>query len=131
MKRIVVVDDEPHMAHVLKLYLERAGYAVEAYSNGRDALSAIRQHEPDAVITDIQMPLMTGRELCHAIEQLFPERLFPIYVMTSRVEREERDWSEAIRNLEFLEKPLSMRAIVAKLDRHLNVAATSPVQSNA
>jgi DNA-binding response OmpR family regulator len=126
MKRVLVVDDEPHMARVLKLYLERAGYAVEICVNGQEALSAVRNIAPDALITDIQMPLMSGKELCLALQQYCPERGFPIYVMTSRTEREERDWTAAIPNLEFLEKPISMRSIVAKLERHF-AAGTATV----
>ena len=80
---------------------------------------------PDALITDIQMPLMTGRELCLAIEQALPARAFPILVMTSRTDREEREWTAAIRLLEFLEKPVSMRAVVARLAKHLGAESRS------
>jgi CheY-like chemotaxis protein len=82
MKRILIVDDEPHMTRVLKLYLERAGYAVTTSSNGQDALSAIKNNAPDALVTDIQMPLMTGKQLCLGLEEQLPNRVFPIFVMT-------------------------------------------------
>jgi DNA-binding response OmpR family regulator len=118
MKRILVVDDESHMTRVLKLYLERAGYIVETCANGQEALAAVRNSPPDVMVTDIQMPLMTGRELCSTINQEFPQRTFPIFVMTSRTDREERVWTAAIAGIEFLEKPLSMRSVLAKLDKH-------------
>jgi DNA-binding response OmpR family regulator len=70
------------------------------------------------MITDIQMPLMTGKQLCQALVEKCPERNFPIFVMTSKTDREEREWTATIARLEFLEKPLSMRALVARLDRH-------------
>ena len=119
MKRILIVDDEPHITLVLKLHLERAGYAVETANNGKAAFDAVARQAPDALITDIQMPLMSGRELCLAIEQALPDRAFPILVMTSRTDREEREWTAKIRLLEFLEKPVSMRSVVARLDKHL------------
>ncbi len=118
MRRVLVADDEPHMARVLKLYLERAGYSVETCANGLQALVAVREQAPDVLITDIQMPQMSGRELCQMLEQELPQRSFPIFVMTSRTDREEREWTAAIRGLFFLEKPLSMRALVARLDRY-------------
>jgi DNA-binding response OmpR family regulator len=65
------------------------------------------------------MPLMTGRQLCLAIEETLPSRTFPILVMTSRTDREEREWTAAIQKLEFLEKPVSMRTVVARLAAHL------------
>jgi DNA-binding response OmpR family regulator len=75
---------------------------------------------PDALITDIQMPLMNGRELCLAIDQALPTRTFPILVMTSRTDREEREWTAATRLLEFLEKPVSMREVVSRLRKHVD-----------
>lgn len=119
MKRVLIADDEAHITMVLKLYLERAGYEVETASNGKAAFDAVQRCAPDALITDIQMPLMTGRELCLAIEQALPSRAFPILVMTSRTDREEREWTAAIQRLEFLEKPVSMRTVVARLESHL------------
>ena len=122
MKRILVADDEAHITLVLKLHLERAGYVVETVANGKAAFDSLCRCAPDALITDIQMPLMNGRELCLAIEQKFPARTFPILVMTSRTDREEREWTAAIRLLEFLEKPVSMRTVVARLEEHLRSA---------
>jgi CheY-like chemotaxis protein len=74
MKRILIVDDEPHMTHVLRLHLQRCGYAVETASNGRVALAAVLSSPPDVMVTDIQMPLMTGQELCLAIEAQCPNQ---------------------------------------------------------
>ena len=118
MKHILIVDDEPHMTRVLKLYLERAGYAVETSPNGQAALAVIMKRAPDVLVTDIQMPLMTGKQLCLAIEEQYPQRTFPIFVMTSMTDREHREWTQKINNLEFLEKPLSMRAMTRALDKY-------------
>jgi len=117
MKRILIVDDEPHITRVLKLYLERVGYAVDTAQNGRAALDDILKSAPDALMTDIQMPLMSGKQLCLALEEQLPQRTFPIFVMTSMTDRE-------INNLEFLEKPLSMRAMTRALDKHFGTAET-------
>ena len=118
MKHILIVDDEPHMTRVLKLYLERAGYAVETSPNGQAALAAIMKHPPDVMVTDIQMPLMTGKQLCLALEEQYPQRTFPIFVMTSMTDREHREWTQKIDHLEFLEKPLSMRTLTRALDKY-------------
>ena len=118
MKRVLIADDEPQMTRVLKLHLERAGYAVETVPNGQAALSSILSRAPDVLVTDIQMPIMTGKQLCLAIEELCPQRLFPIFVMTSMTDRDNREWTQKISNLELLEKPLSMRALTTKLGKH-------------
>ena len=116
MKKILIADDEPHVLRVLKMSLEKEGYAVEVCNNGKEATERLAQEHPDILITDIQMPQMTGEELCKYIEQRIPERKFLIFVLTSRTEIEHREWSRGINNLLFLEKPVSIRNLVEKLD---------------
>jgi len=116
MKKILITDDEPHVLRVLKMSLEKEDYQVDTCANGMEALSRIEQQAPDVLITDIQMPLMTGDELCRHIDEYMPQRKFLIFVLTSRTEIEHREWSRNIQNLLFLEKPVSIRNLVEKLD---------------
>lgn len=121
MNRVLIVDDEPHVIRVLKLALSRIGMQVDEAYNGVKALECLRAHQPDAVITDIDMPRMDGRTLCNRIDELFPDREFPIIIMTARAELEHRDWSRSISNLTFMEKPLSIRKLVKALNEQLPV----------
>jgi CheY-like chemotaxis protein len=123
MTRIVIADDEPHVLRVLKMSLEKEGYSVEVCANGRDAFELIQRAPPDVLITDIQMPLMDGEELCRNIQQSIPERKFLIFVLTSRTEIEHRQWSREISNLQFLEKPVSIRELSEKLARNFDSTA--------
>ncbi len=120
--RVLLVDDEPMVRRVLARALEQAGYRVDTRKNGQEALESIRGGEPDAMITDIEMPVMTGRELCEQIHQDFPDRRFPIFVATSLTSVEHRDWSDAIPNLSFLEKPVSARKLLRALGERLESA---------
>lgn len=125
MKKIMLVDDEMHILRILKLSLERQGYKINTYNNGQDALQALHQSHPDVLITDIQMPRMTGEELCKNIALEFPDRTFVIFVITSRTEVEHREWSSKISNLQFLEKPVSMKKLISIIDDHFNQLADS------
>ena len=118
MKKILIADDEPHVLRVLKMSLEREGYAVEVCANGKEALARLSLEEPDVLVTDIQMPQMTGEQLCRHIQEHMPNRRFLIFVLTSRTEIEHREWSRDIPNLLFLEKPVSIRNLVEKLDAY-------------
>lgn len=118
MKRILIVDDEPHVLRVLKLALRQRGYEVESVGDPREVMDKLRSYAPDVLITDIQMPRMTGRQLCQAIEEEWPERRFTIIVMTSMTEREQREWVASMKNIQFLEKPLSPRRLVTFLHEH-------------
>ena len=117
-KKILIADDEPHVLRVLKMSLEREGYAVEVCANGKEALARLSIEEPDVLITDIQMPQMTGEQLCRHISDSMPGRRFLIFVLTSRTEIEHREWSREIPNLLFLEKPVSIRNLIEKLDAY-------------
>ena len=125
MNKILIADDEPHVLRVLKLSLEKEGYAVETSNNGKEALERLEQSHPDILITDIQMPLMTGEELCRHINEHMPERKFLIFVLTSRTEIEHREWSRDIHNLLFLEKPVSIRNLLDKIEGYFAQATDS------
>ena len=115
MKRILIVDDHAPVIRVLKLGIEDAGYEVDTASNGSECLVKLCERHPDFMVTDIDMPRMNGKELCLAIEEQFPNRTFPIVVLTSRTEMEHRDWTRAIDNLTFMEKPVSVRRLLSHI----------------
>ena len=123
MKRISVVDDNPVLIKVLRLGLESAGYEVDSSSDGLEFLKKLDHRAPDALITDIQMPNIGGKELCISIDKQMPDRQFPIVVMTSSSEPEHREWADQISNLKFMEKPISIRRLLAHLDECLNSSA--------
>lgn len=125
MTRILIADDEPHVVRVLQRALERAGYQVDTVADGAAALARIHAGPPDILITDIQMPRMTGEALCQRIQQELPGRDFLIFVLTSRTEVEHRAWSREIPNLTFLEKPVSIRRLVATIEGYVQDRSVS------
>ena len=119
MKRILIVDDHAAVIRVLKLGIEDAGYEVDTASNGSECLVKLCSAQPDFLVTDIDMPRMNGKELCMAIEAQFPDRTFPIVVLTSRTEMEHRHWTSNIDNLVLMEKPVSVRRLLSHIGRSL------------
>ncbi len=120
MKKVLVVDDEPHVTLVLKQFLERSGYSVCTALNGELALVIIEQEKPDLVITDVQMPIMGGIELCEHIRNKYPQFSNLIIIMTSRTDREIRTWADQFETVELMEKPLSMRRLVIRLNEYFD-----------
>ena len=116
-KRIIIADDSRSILRLLTLGMERAGYEVVTACDGLDALQKIHDQLPSFLITDIEMPQMTGEELCLAIEQSFPDRTFPIVVMTTSTNESHRHWASKISNTTFIEKPISVKRLVAHIDR--------------
>ena len=125
MKRILIVDDEPHIVRVMKMALEHASYIVDVAPNGVEALKKVKEVRPDILITDIAMPLMTGEELCKQIEIDIIDREFLIIVVISRTEIEYREWSREIQNLQFFEKPMSTRKLILLLEEYFTPKSSS------
>lgn len=119
-KHLLMADDEPHVLRVLKMALQRAGFSVDTVPHGLAAWEYLQENQVDALITDIDMPRMTGEELCKKLQQEMPQRDFRIFVATSRTELEHREWSRDIDNLVFLEKPLSARKVTNLLNEYFN-----------
>lgn len=124
-RRILIADDEPHVIRVLKVALGRCCYSVETAPNGEAALAQVRESPPDLLISDIQMPRMSGEQLCERIAAEQPDRGFPIIVMTSMTSVSESHWTRGHRNLVLLEKPLSVRKLLALVETLLGVEATA------
>lgn len=112
----MIVDDEPHVVHVVKQFLERKGYSVVTAPNGLRALEVYEETHPVMIITDVQMPLMGGQELCETILKKKDLHSLKIFVMTSRTDKALRVWSEGFPMIEFLEKPISLRRLSARMD---------------
>jgi CheY-like chemotaxis protein len=123
-KTILLVDDEPHVIRVLRLMLEREGYEVMTANDGNEALGKMSACRPHVMVSDIQMAGMDGRELCRTARTRYPDETFPIFVMTSMTASEEREWVRALANVEFLEKPLSPRQLIARLTTYFAAANT-------
>ena len=82
--KILVVDSEVHILHVVSLKLRDAGYNVITAQNGSDALELAQVEEPDLVITDFQVPRLSGIELCQRLQQMPKLRHTPAIMLTAR-----------------------------------------------
>ncbi len=114
-QRILVVDDEAHIVQVLSLKLRNAGYDVITAGDGEEGVDLAVEQLPDLIITDFQMPYMTGLELCRALAQHDATAGIPILMLTARGYALD-DEDLAIGNIrDVISKPFSPRAIVAQV----------------
>ena len=110
--RILVVDDEAHIVHVLSLKLRNAGYEVYSAVDGEDGFEQACQHMPDLIITDFQMPYMTGLELCRALAGNGATAHIPVLILTARGYALD-DEDLRLGNIKgVLSKPFSPRAVL-------------------
>jgi CheY-like chemotaxis protein len=107
IKKVLIVDDEPHIVRVLKLKLENAGYEVLTAVNGIDGLEKFLKEKPAVVITDINMPHVDGQELYEMMEQYKNKDPYFVIVVTSSVDGDIHRWAKEMSNIHFVEKPFS------------------------
>ena len=118
--RILVVDDESHILHVLSLKLRNAGYEVITACDGEEGLHVASAESPDLVITDLQMPYMTGTDLCRELAERRSTCDIPVIILTARgYALSEEDL--AIGNIkEVVSKPFSPRLLIQMVQSLLN-----------
>jgi CheY-like chemotaxis protein len=123
-KRIVVADDEPHIRHVLALKLEKGGFAVHPAADGQEALEICQQEPPDLVITDFQMPMMTGIELCRRLRANPATERLPVILLTARGFDLDEEQTREAQITAIMSKPFSPAEVLQKANEILaDVAA--------
>ena len=120
-KKILVCDDEAPIRRVVELKLKNAGYEVLSAGDGEEGLRIIETEKPDAVITDINMPRMDGRQMCELSNPLKQERPFLTIIMTARILPEEHQWIKTMQETIFMEKPFSPGRLLESIDRYFGV----------
>ena len=131
-QKILVVDDEAHIVQVVSMKLRNAGYEVLTAADGEEAFEIVSREVPDLVISDFQMPYMTGVELCRAMAGHPTTANVPVLMLTARGYALD-DEDLAIGNIrDVLSKPFSPRAILQQVKSLLeNDDSTCDAKSEA
>jgi len=112
MTTILVVDDEPNILELAKLYLEREGYRVEGVGNGNDALSKLSATKPALIVLDLMLPDIDGFEVCREIRK---KSDIPILMLTARKEDIDKIVGLELGADDYLTKPFNPRELVARV----------------
>ncbi|HEY5465974.1 MAG TPA: response regulator transcription factor [Clostridia bacterium] len=111
-RRIYAADDERNIRNLIKTFLEREGYDVEAFATGDDLLEAFRVREPDLVILDIMMPGLDGFEVCSRIRET---STVPIIMLTARDTDASLVTGITLGSDEYFTKPFSPLSLVMRV----------------
>ena len=112
MPKILVVDDEPNIIELAKLYLEREGYQVEGVANGQDALSRQSTLNPDLIVLDLMLPDIDGFDVCR---QIRTRGDVPILMLTARKEDIDKIVGLELGADDYLTTPFNPRELVARV----------------
>jgi CheY-like chemotaxis protein len=117
--RLLLVDDEPHITHVLSRRFTCRGYSVRVAREGREALTVVASWRPDLIISDLQMPGLDGLSFAERVAERPESRGTPIIMISGRGFLLDSERVKRTSIAEVLEKPFSAEAVMELADRLL------------
>ncbi len=111
-KTILVVDDKANVRQLLDDYLTQQGFHIVTATNGREALYAARQENPDCILLDIMMPEMDGLQF---LEHYRREKTVPVIILTARDEESDTVVGLELGADDYVLKPFRVRELVARI----------------
>ena len=123
---VLIVEDEAALATMLRYNLEKQGFRVDEATDGQEALTRIAEAQPDLVLLDWMLPVMSGIEVCRQIRRRPATRDLPVIMVTARTEDQ-----DAVRGLntgadDYITKPFSMDALLARMRALLRRSSSVP-----
>jgi DNA-binding response OmpR family regulator len=116
MSRILVVEDDPDIAELLRHFLERSGHAVDVIAQGTDALARLRDQPADLAILDRMLPGIDGLEVCRQVRATPALADLPIIMVTARAEESDRIVGLELGADDYITKPFSAKEVVARVN---------------
>jgi len=113
--KVLIADDEIHIIHVVAIKLRNNGYDVISASNGAEAYDVACAEHPDIVVTDYQMPLMTGVEMIEKLRANEATRDVPVILLTARSFAISQEQQESLGVSACLSKPFSPKELLKSI----------------
>lgn len=110
--KVLVVDDDAHIAELIKLYLEKEGFTVITADNGKKALEKFRSEAPSILILDVMMPEMDGWDVCREIRKTSNT---PIIMLTAKGETFDKVLGLELGADDYMVKPFETKELIARV----------------
>ena len=123
--KILVVDDEPHIRHMLRFLFEKRGHEVMTAEDGQSAIDMVASDSPDVVFLDLNLPNKSGFEVCGEIRGQLKHRSLPIYILTAQGQDVDVERGRLLGATDYITKPFSpshLADIVESLDERSSTA---------
>lgn len=115
LNKVLVADDEIHIIHVVSIKLRNNGYEVIAAGNGAEAYDLACTERPDIIVTDYQMPFVTGIELIEKLRKNEETRHTPVILLTARSFAITGELKDSLGIEECLSKPFSPKELLKSI----------------
>ena len=110
--KLLIVDDDPNICDMLKLYFENEGYKIKTACDGVEGLATFKTYDPDLVLLDIMMPKKDGWQVCREIREISPK---PVIMITAKGEVFDKVLGLELGADDFIVKPFDMKELSARI----------------
>src|SRR5438128_12645690 len=125
--KVLIVEDEQGVVHLLRARLEREGFQVIAAYDGQAGLRAVTEARPDLLILDLTLPGLDGFEICRRIRRQPETARLPILVLSGRTEEVDKVVLLELGADDYVTKPFSPKELVARVKTLLRRVSTPPL----
>jgi len=115
VKRILAVDDEPHILKLVAFSLKSGGYDVLEAADGLSAISIAQEEHPDLILLDVMMPACDGYEACRRLKADPSTADIPVMMLTAKTQVAERKTGEDAGAVDYINKPFTPKDLVAQV----------------
>ena len=122
-KTILIVEDDPNIAELVQLYLEKEGYVTQIAPDGGEGVNRFRKTRPNLVLLDIMLPVMDGWSVLRTIRQ---DSQTPVIMLTAKGETADKVQGLKLGADDYLSKPFEMKELLARIEAVLR--RTSPAE---
>jgi twitching motility two-component system response regulator PilH len=116
----MIVDDSPTEVHVMKTALEKHGFETVSAADGSECISLARRVRPDLILMDVVMPGVNGFQATRTLSRDPVTQSIPVVMVTTKSQKTDRIWALRQGAVDFLVKPVSESALVAKAQEILS-----------
>ncbi len=122
MAQILIVDDSPTEAHILKGMLEKNGFEIETAENGTEGIERAKELKPDLILMDIVMPGLNGFQATRQLTKNPETADIPVIIVTTKDQETDRVWGLRQGAKDFLTKPVAEKTLMEKINAILAAA---------
>ena len=122
MAQILIVDDSPTEAHVLKSMLEKHGFEVETAENGTEGIERAKELKPDLILMDVVMPGLNGFQATRQLTKATETSAIPVIIVTTKDQETDRVWGMRQGARDFISKPVAEKMLMEKINAVLEAA---------
>ena len=117
--KILVVDDEVYILHILDFSLGAEGFEVITANNGELAIEKAKQEKPDLIVLDIMMPVVDGYETCRRLKRESETKNIPVVLLTAKGRDVDKRLGYEVGAIDYIVKPFSPNRLIERIQEIL------------